>query len=44
MAQNKNLIFGFTMENDFQIYQKKININPKINQSKNNFIFLMCQN
>ena len=39
-AKIENLIFGFTMENDFQIYEKKkININPKINQSNNNFIF-----
>ncbi len=39
-AKIENLIFGFTMENDFQIYaKKKININPKINQSKNNSIF-----
>ena len=38
-AKINNLIFGFTMENDFQIYEKKININPKENKSKNNSIF-----
>ena len=27
------------MENDFQIYEKKINISPKENKSKNNSIF-----
>ena len=39
-AKINNLIFGFTMENDFQIYEKKINISPKENESKNNSSFL----